>query len=186
MVVLDGYGNGVSTRKVDHVEQLRIDLMTEDRMSVLCRWAEELTGAICARTFARGSDGRCTSRATRSCTAAAISAISSPRHRARCSMPAHDPPADQSDAVSAYADRPAASRSTATGHPVRDPLAGHLLSPRSASTDRQARTPAGSYVASAPQKRCRVWLKSPLVKARTFVGRTANTSAVPAWCRKPS
>ena len=55
--MLGGYGNGVSTRKVDHVEQLRIDLMTEDRMSVLCRWAEELTGAICARTFARGSDG---------------------------------------------------------------------------------------------------------------------------------
>jgi hypothetical protein len=41
-------------------------------------------------------------------------------------------------------------------------------------------------VASAPQKRCRVWLKPPLVKARTFAGRTANTSAVPTSCRKPS
>ena len=43
-----------------------------------------------------------------------------------------------------------------------------------------------SYVASAPQKRCRVWLKPPLVKARTFAGRTANTRAVPTSCRKPS
>jgi hypothetical protein len=44
---------------------------------------------------------------------------------------------------------------------------------------------SASCVASAPQKRCRVWLKPPLVKARTFAGRTANTRAVPTSCRKP-
>ena len=41
---------------------------------------------------------------------------------------------------------------SATGRPVRDPLTGHLLSPRSATTDRQARTPAsrGSQDKAAP------------------------------------
>jgi hypothetical protein len=44
----------------------------------------------------------------------------------------------------------------------------------------------GAQLALGPQKRCRVWLKPPLVKARTFAGRTANTRAVPTSCRKPS
>jgi hypothetical protein len=44
----------------------------------------------------------------------------------------------------------------------------------------------GEAVSSAAQKRCRVWLKPLLVKARTLAGGTANTSAVPAPCRKPS
>jgi hypothetical protein len=41
-------------------------------------------------------------------------------------------------------------------------------------------------VLAASQKQCRVWLKLPLVKARTFAGWTANTSTVPPSCRKPS
>jgi hypothetical protein len=54
---------------------------------------------------------------------------------------------------------------------------------------RSIRSPSRWYpscAASASQKRCRVWLKPPLVKARIFAGRTANTSTVPEPCRKPS
>jgi putative transposase len=41
-VVLEAYVNGVSTRKVDRlVEQLGIDGMTKDRVSVLCRALDE-------------------------------------------------------------------------------------------------------------------------------------------------
>jgi hypothetical protein len=95
-------------------------------------------------------------------------------------------------------------------HPTAEPLAEDLLLARSRAARhvlllplscwrgsryaglvrlRSIRSPSiwsGSYVVSEPQKRCRVWLKPPLVKARTFAGRTANTSAVPTSCRKPS
>ena len=53
---------------------------------------------------------------------------------------------------------------------------------RVGSSTRSIRSRSGWYAScgtSAPQKRCRVWLKPPLAKARTFAGRTANTSVVP-------